>query len=185
MRTDEQSPNEKVSTDCVMGTSETVSMQKECEISASEDEEPMYKAPKHADDAAETESSDSDEQLSSEEQDDESAEKDVTPIPEPEPKQKGTYSSTAPSPGPEWTSERQDHHKPAAEQEYSFFFEESQNKIFAPEIIFKEISSMREYLNKTGQTSGAINLLDENKKVKRTFKLVEPLKRSKVEELFS
>ena len=44
---------------------------------------------------------------------------------------------------------------------------------------------MKEFLNETHQTSGTINLLGENKIVQRTFKLVQPLKRSKVEELFS
>ena len=78
-------------------------------------------SPKQADEADETESSDSDEQLSTTEQIDDGAEKDVTPIPEPKPEQKIKKSSTAPSPRTDWTSEQADRHKPAAEQEYPFF----------------------------------------------------------------
>ena len=122
-------------------------------------------SPKQADEAAETETSDSDEELSTAEQSDDLAEKDVTPTPEPKPEQKTTHSTTALPARSEWTSERGYPYKPAAEQKYPFFLEESQNKILTPEIIFKQISSMKEYLNKTCQTSGTINLLDEDKEV--------------------
>ena len=177
-----ESQNQKLTTDYVMETAETEPMSNEPELSDSDDAEPISKAPKQTDDGTETECNNN--VAETEQPCINNSKKDTIPMQKP----KLMHRSTEWKSSTDLARNQADDQQSTAKHgyhEYPFFLEKKQNKILAPETIFNEIPPIKEHVIKTQQTSGYINTLDKEKKIQRTFSLVQPLKKEKLEDLLS